>query len=626
MAKVPLGGSFLRIQAGLCLLILLLVPVQSMAEQSVAPVLDCSDQTLNQAESMECSIDLSDYVGTSTIRYEFVPVDSSTAETHSSVLATGSAHSCAILENGSAMCWGLDNYGQLGDGGDATNRNKPTTFVSLEDGQTVTQIYAKQSRTCIILNDNTASCWGFNEDGQAGDDSTNTYKSPSVKVQFPDGKGVKSMGMGLKHTCAILEDDNLTCWGLDSHGALGNGNSDTSDKYTPQTITTPSDRKVVKVEPGHSHTCILLDDGGVMCWGKDNTGQLGNGDTSDTIHTPSSNVELPEGRAATDLSVGDHHSCALLDNGSVTCWGHNNYGQLGDNTTTNRPIPIYPHLPAGSSAVSVAVGPYNSCAILENSSLYCWGHNHYGRLGIGVSGGVYSTPMFVEEATNIVDLSVNYDHSCGLSENGSISCWGRGKYGPLGIGSGSDKNTPQLVDYNIAPFASVTGPAPQGDWEEESDLRGRVIASENNVWKVDIKAPESAEMSMYDLQITLLKIGGIRERIVVENAIEIIERDSDGDGTVDSLDAFPNDASETTDTDGDGVGDNTDAYPNDGTRSEEESSLDTNIIFLIVAVIAIIALLSLVVVRREKYDKNEDKATAEKSSRWLFPGGPKQKF
>lgn len=363
-----------------------------------------------------------------------------------------------------------------------------------------------------------------------------------------------------------------------------------------------------------------------MCWGKDNTGQLGNGDTSDTIHTPSSNVELPEGRAATDLSVGDHHSCALLDNGSVTCWGHNNYGQLGDNTTTNRPIPIYPHLPAGSSAVSVAVGPYNSCAILENSSLYCWGHNHYGRLGIGVSGGVYSTPMFVEEATNIVDLSVNYDHSCGLSENGSISCWGRGKYGPLGIGSGSDKNTPQLVDYNIAPFASVTGPAPQGDWEEESDLRGRVIASENNVWKVDIKAPESAEMSMYDLQITLLKIGGIRETIVVENAIEIIERDSDGDGTVDSLDAFPNDASETTDTDGDGVGDNTDAYPNDGTRSEEESSLDTNIIFLIVAVIAIIALLSLVVVRREKYDKNEDKATAEKSSRWLFPGGPKQKF
>jgi alpha-tubulin suppressor-like RCC1 family protein len=523
------------------------------------------------------------------------------------------------------MCWGHDNYGQLGDGGDATNRNKPTTFVSLEDGQTVTQIYAKQSRTCIVLNDNTASCWGFNEDGQAGDDSTNTYKSPSAKVEFPDDKRVKSMGMGLKHTCAILEDDTLTCWGLDSHGALGNGNSDTSDKYTPQTITTPSDRKVVKVEPGHSHTCILLDDGGVMCWGRDNLGQLGNGATSDTIHTPSSNVELPEGRAATDLSVGDHHSCALLDNGSVVCWGQNNFGQLGENTTTHRHIPIYPQLPGDSLAVSVEVGPFNSCAILENSSLYCWGHNGYGRLGIGVTGGVYTTPMFVEGPTSIVDLSVNYDHACGLSENGSISCWARGKYGQLGNGQWADKNTPQLVDYNIAPFASMTGPAPQGDWEDESDLRGRVIASEDNVWTVEIKAPESADMSMYDLQITLLKIGGIRETIVVENAIEIIERDSDGDGTVDSLDAFPNDASETTDTDGDGVGDNTDAYPSDGTRSEEKLSLDTNTIYLVIAALASIILLSLVFFRKEKGEKVE-KTEVEKSSRWLFPGGPKQKF
>ena len=140
MAKTPSRGRLLQLQAGICLLILLLVPMQAMAEESVLPVLDCSDQTLHQAESMECTIDLSDYVGTSTIRYEFVPVDSSTMDTHPSVLATGSAHSCAILENGSAMCWGLDNYGQLGDGGDATNRNKPTTFVSLEDGQTVTQI------------------------------------------------------------------------------------------------------------------------------------------------------------------------------------------------------------------------------------------------------------------------------------------------------------------------------------------------------------------------------------------------------------------------------------------------------------------------------------------------------
>ena len=615
----------LRARACFCLAILLGVSMQVMAEESASIELNCPNSDVNQAESMECTIDLTDYVGTSTIRYEFVSAETPTSKTHSSVLATGNSHTCAILENGSAMCWGLDNYGQLGDGGDATNLIKPTSFVSIDGGQTVAQIYARQLRTCIVLDDNSASCWGFNEDGQAGDDSTNTYKSPSVKVEFPQGKGVKSMGMGLKHTCAILEDDTLTCWGLDSHGALGNGDSDTSDKYTPQTITTPSDRKVVKVEPGATHTCILLDDGGVMCWGRDNTGQLGNGDTSDTIHTPSSNVELPEDRAATDLSVGDHHSCALLDNGSVTCWGLNNFGQLGDNTTTNRLIPVYAHLPTGSQAVSVSVGPHSSCAILENSSVYCWGHNNYGRLGIGVTGGIYQLPMFVEGATDVVDLSLDYDHTCALSENGSISCWGRSKYGPLGIGPSGDINTPQLVDYNIAPFASMSGPAPQGDWEDETGLRGRATAPENDIWKIEIKAPESAEMSMYNLQITLLKIGGIRETIVVENAIQIIERDSDGDGTVDSLDAFPNDATETTDSDGDGVGDNTDAYPNDGTRSEETLSFDTNTMYLVIAVIAITVLLTLIFVRREKHVKVE-KSGEEKSNRWLFPGGPKKKF
>ena len=599
--------------------------MQAMAEESTSFELDCPESDVNQAESMECTIDLTDYVGISTIRYEFVPAEAPTPDTYTSVLATGNSHSCAILENGSAMCWGLDNYGQLGDGGDATNLIKPTTFVSIDGGQTVAQIYARQLRTCIILDDNSASCWGFNEDGQAGDDSTNTYKSPSVKVEFPQGKGVKSMGMGLKHTCAILEDDTLMCWGLDSYGALGNGNSDTSDKYTPQTITTPSDRKVVKVEPGATHTCILLDDGGVMCWGRDNVGQLGNGDTSDTIHAPSSNVELPEGRAATDLSVGDHHSCALLDNGSITCWGLNNYGQLGENTTTNRHIPVYAHLPTGSPAVSVSVGPHSSCAILENSSVYCWGHNNYGRLGIGVTGGYYQLPMFVEGARNVVDLSLDYDHTCALSENGSISCWGRSKYGPLGIGPSGDINTPQPVDYNTSPFAYLTGPAPQGDWEDETGLRGRATTPENDIWKVGIEAPESADMSMYNLHITLLKIGGIRETIVVENAIQIIERDSDGDGTVDSLDAFPNDATETTDSDGDGVGDNTDAYPDDGTRSEETLSFDTNTMYLVIAVIAITVLLTLVFVRREKYVKVE-KSDEEKSNRWLFPRGPKKKF
>ena len=107
MAKTLARGRLLHLQAGICLLILLLVPMQTIAEESASLELDCPNSNINQAESMECSIDLSDYVGISTIRYEFVSVDSTASKAHLSVLATGNSHSCAILENGSAMCLSL---------------------------------------------------------------------------------------------------------------------------------------------------------------------------------------------------------------------------------------------------------------------------------------------------------------------------------------------------------------------------------------------------------------------------------------------------------------------------------------------------------------------------------------
>ena len=624
MHKALRGRKSVQFQAFFCLVIMLFVPMHSMAQETEMPSADCSEEVVHQDADIECDLDLGENVGVSTIRYEFLRAGQNQGQDKVSVLATGSTHTCGLLDNGSAMCWGLDNYGQLGDGGDAVTRNKPTSFVSLSEGQTIKQIYAKQARTCVLLYDDSMSCWGFNEDGQSGDNSTNTYKSPSTKVQFPNNQRVKSVGMGVRHTCAILEDGALTCWGADSYGALGNGDSDSADKYTPQTIATPADRQVRKVESGATHTCTLMDDGGIMCWGRDNTGQLGNGGTSDTIHSPSTNVELPEGRAATDLSVGDHHSCALLDNGSIACWGHNNHGQLGDNTTTNAPIPVYAHLPTSSVAVSVSTGPYSSCAILENSSVYCWGHNNYGRLGIGVSGGVYPTPMFVEKANDVVGLSLNYDHTCALSENGSISCWGRNKHGQLGIGQSGDRNIPNLVDYNNAPFASLTGAAPVGLWEDQSGLRGRIVTPVvDNVWKLEATVSENADMSMYDLHITLLKIGGLREDIVLENAIQIIEKDTDGDGVVDSQDAFPSDSSETSDRDGDGVGDNSDVYPEDASRSADETEILGTTTYLIVGGILLVLLLMLLFSRRKTYDEEGD---APKPSRFRFPSGPKQKF
>ena len=145
----------------------------------------------------------------------------------------------------------------------------------------------------------------------------------------------------------------------------------------------------------------------------------------------------------------------------------------------------------------------------------------------------------------------------------------------------------------------------------------------DNVWKLEATVSENADMSMYDLHITLLKIGGLREDVVLENAIQIIEKDTDGDGVVDSQDAFPSDSSETSDTDGDGVGDNSDVYPEDATRSADEAEILGTTTYVIVGVILLALLSMLLFSRRKTYDGESE---APKPSRFRFPSGPKQKF
>ena len=523
MARDSSGGKSSSLRMFVYLGMLLLMPMSGMAENDAPLTIDCSTPTVDAGDESDCTIDLSDYPGVSSIRYEYV-LSSTNTEAPSSVIGTGAVHTCGILENGSAMCWGRDANGQLGDGGEAATNIRPSTYIDAPNDVTISQIFAGPFRTCVIFSNDATQCWGFNENGQSGDESTNTYKSPTNSVNFPDGRVAKSIGMGHKHTCAILDNDQLACWGADLHGALGNGESNSEDQYLPVIIQTPADRTPIKVEGGVSHTCILMDDGGVMCWGRDNAGQLGNGDSSPTTYAPESDVILPEGRVATDFSLGNEHSCAILDNDSVVCWGMNNYGQLGDNSTTNAKSPTFVHMPNGSKATKISSGSAHTCATIDNGSLYCWGHNKNSRLGIGTSGGVHKIPMFVSANQSIVEISASAEHTCVLSENGSISCWGRNNYGQLGLGHTSERNTPNQLDWNTAPFSSIYGPAPVETWEDEQPMRGRTISGQNNVWNLRLDVPESTELGNYDLEITLMKIGGVRSTLVVDDALQISEK------------------------------------------------------------------------------------------------------
>ncbi|MDP6856819.1 MAG: hypothetical protein QGH13_04745 [Candidatus Thalassarchaeaceae archaeon] len=553
----------------LSLLFVFLPLSQISAVESESPEIACNSNVVNAGQEIECSLDLSDIPGVSSIRFEYA-FEGDNSPRDVSVLALGHHHSCSILDNGTAICWGHDGYEQLGDGGDSNRHVRPAEPISSSDGEKYHSIFANNHRTCALAFSGSLFCWGQNDNGESGDGTTNVYSSPTVSVEFPANRTVVNVGMGLHHTCAILDDGSLMCWGFDNEGRLGNGPEETSPQYTPVLINIPDDRNAIAVGGGNSNTCVLFDDGGIMCWGRDHVGQNGDGGSASTTHSPGANVALPEGRSAIDLAVGAHHSCAVLDDSSVTCWGWNERGQIGDNSTTNAHSPVMAKLPDGAKVTDIDAGDYHTCAVLENGSAYCWGWNKWKQ----VSGSAWEvhTPQHVNDTNSLVHVVASEMHTCALAENGTISCWGENGNGQLGIGSTHDKNHPIQLDWSTAPFAPLSGPAPIGEWSESSPMRGQLISNSDGVWNLSTLVPESTALGNYSLEISMLKIGGIRSSINLNNVVEIIGVDTDRDGVVDDDDAFPSDPAESRDSDSDGVGDNSDAFPSDANESVDSDS------------------------------------------------------
>ena len=169
-----------------------------------------------------------------------------------------------------------------------------------------------------------------------GDGGGGNGKKRGVSVT-PDLSGAKEVSVGGSHACAVLKTEKLACWGNNPWGQLGTGN--TINSATPVEVNLGEGREAVAVASGLEHTCAIVNDGSVLCWGFNGRGELGDGTTS-TRNTPVA-VELGEGRSAVAISLGDHHTCALLDDDSLKCWGYNNSGQLGDgsNATRQKPRP-----------------------------------------------------------------------------------------------------------------------------------------------------------------------------------------------------------------------------------------------------------------------------------------------
>ena len=220
--------------------------------------------------------------------------------------------------------------------------------VDLGTGRTAKAIAAGYQHTCVILDNESAKCWGFNVEGQLGQnddvsrgDESNEMGDNLTVIDLGSGRKAASITTGAKHTCVMLDNASIKCWGYGLYGQLGRGENKTEKKPKSDPINLGSGRTAKAIVTGNSHNCVMLDNSSIKCWGYNASGQLGLGNTNNRGDGPNEMgdnlpaVDLGTGKTARAISAGDSHTCAVLDNASLKCWGKNDSGQLGMGNTNN---------------------------------------------------------------------------------------------------------------------------------------------------------------------------------------------------------------------------------------------------------------------------------------------------
>ena len=344
----------------------------------------------------------------------------------------GSGHTCATATGGTMLCWGDNVYAQVGDG---TSEERWTAVPVIGLGGLAQTAAAGGSHTCASSTTGAARCWAYNWFGQVGDGTDTDRDLPTPVLGL--GSGVQAIVTGMIHSCALV-GGGVKCWGANGFGQLGDG-SDTQRLAPVQVSGLASG--VQAIAAGGEHTCALTTGGGVKCWGANDYGQLGNNSTN-TQHAPVNVSGLASGVVA--ISAGRFHTCAVTSGGGAKCWGANENGELGDGTQAERHVPVDVSGLA-SGVASIAAGQGHTCARTSGGGVKCWGSNSWGQLGDG-SGSDRLTPVDVSGlASGATSIGVGSDHSCAVASAGRVLCWGSNQYGQLGNDTHADSLAPVFV-------------------------------------------------------------------------------------------------------------------------------------------------------------------------------------
>jgi alpha-tubulin suppressor-like RCC1 family protein len=384
------------------------------------------------------------------------------ALTNVKLISSGSGHGCALLDDNSVFCWGANSHHELANGQttDSTYAQKvaglPGNISSIESGA---------FHQCATTLEGQSFCWGYNGYGQLGYSTQTSYSETPRKVQ--NLPAIERMSLGVDHSCGItMNDHELLCWGRNDSGQLGNGNN--VDSVTAAKVSFSPGLYPIDVAAGPSHTCALLNNFSVFCWGDNSRGQLGTKNNSSS-NTPTK-VELPPtssgdpiqfsrifaSRGADRDTDGMGGTCAITNTKKVYCWGDNSHGQIGDYTYRASLLPN--QVLDLANADSLAMGKSSNCAIVLNSDdtgkeIRCWGAQNTEELGLDEIGPG-SRPMIIdgsEEYIPAIALSTGGEgliaqgFSCALLQNQTVSCWGHNSRGQLGNGTTYNRSNPTPV-------------------------------------------------------------------------------------------------------------------------------------------------------------------------------------
>lgn len=399
-------------------------------------------------------------IGNNSTVTQVTPLHIETAHTWKHV-ATGRFHTCAVRSDDTLWCWGSNLAGRTGLNTTTGNTLVPT---QISGGGSWKMTSLGHDHSCGIKTDNTLWCWGTNQFGRTGLNTTSG--NTLVPTQVSGGGSWKSVSLGYQVTCAIKSDDTLNCWGNNQYGATAL-NTTTGNTLVPTQVSGAGSWKIISVglSNGSNHSgCAIKSDDTVWCWGSNSYGNLGDGSTTQRI-VPTA---ISGGGSWRLIEAGNMHTCGIKSDDTAWCWGYNSEGQLNDGTTTQRTSPTA--VISGGVWKALYTGFANTCGIRSDNQIYCWGSNTNSIMGFA---NTYSLSYPVEIAGGGVwkATSVGKGSSCGIKSDDTLWCWGQNTSGQLGDNTTTNR-------WNVT---AVSG---GGTWKSISMGAGYAcgIKSDNTAW------------------------------------------------------------------------------------------------------------------------------------------------